>query len=221
MMTWWWWCWWWWWHHDGDANDVVVVDDDDEDAAADDDEDDAGAGAGALCSLHRALWSMCYALLIGQCVPEALHLLLRLQQEQQEADAISSSFSSSFLMGRREDQKEKVGQSRKRLDVYSTILCNIFKYIQHSYVIFMYIRMMSIHVCCIVSYSFMNKIRGLNPSCQTEATIQPSRFASIFAATCHLIVFFRVGDISAAPRIQDGRNTHGWFWKQTKKMTYT
>ena len=165
------------------------MDEDEDAAAADDDEDDAGAGAGALCSLHRALWSMCYALLIGQCVPEALHLLLRLQQEQQQADAISSSFSSSFLMGRREDQKEKVGQSRKRLDVYSTILCNIFKYIQHSYVIFMYIRMMSIHVCCIVSYSFMNKIRGLNPSCQTEATIQPSRFASIFAATCHLIVF--------------------------------
>ena len=75
-------------------------DEDEDDAgAADDDEDDAGAGAGAgaLCSLHRALWSMCYAFSIGQCVPEALHLLLRLQQEQQEADAISSSFAS-FLM---------------------------------------------------------------------------------------------------------------------------
>ena len=42
--------------------------------------------------------------------------------------------------------------------------------------------MMSIHVCCIVSYSIMKEIRGLNPSCQTEATIQPSRFASIFVA---------------------------------------
>ena len=45
----------------------------------------------------------------------------------------------------------------------------------------------------------MREIRGLNP-CQTEATIQPSRFASIFVAACHLLGFFL-----------DGRNTHDWF----------
>ena len=104
------------------------VDDGGEDEDGDDGEDDDGGGR----------------------FSEALQLLLRLQQEQQEADAISSLFAS--------ESSEDLGRSEGE---GGTINNNSVRHIQSSICKFVYIRMVwSLYVVC---YSIMKENQGSQP----------------------------------------------------------